>query len=138
MHRTIRRLSFKFSWLYALICLFLNTSIGWVQIRTDFGQQLLQKKIVAPAATESELIIDYQVSNIFNDHIEFGLSIDPNTSSLAGRESAQLEGVINRVGVNIQGTLPLGKRFGIKLQYAPQFENYIGETGATQRIRCVN
>ena len=67
---------------------------------------MLQKEIVVPTVTESELTIDYQVSNVFNDHIEFGLSIDPNTSSLAGRERPQLDGVINRVGVNIQGTLP--------------------------------
>ncbi|MCZ6677635.1 MAG: hypothetical protein O7E52_10325, partial [Candidatus Poribacteria bacterium] len=59
----------------------------------------------------------------------FGLSIDPNTSSLAGRDDPQLEGVINLVGVNLQGTLPLGKRFGLKLQYYPQFENYIGANG---------
>ena len=82
-----------------------------------------------PATSESELTIDYQARNIFNDHIEFGLSIDPNTSSLAGRDNPQLQGVINQASVNFQGTLPLGRRFGLKLQYYPQFENYIGEDG---------
>ena len=102
---------------------------GAAQLQTDFGKQLIQQKPQSSNATEPELVIDYQVSNVFNDHIEFGLSIDPNTSSLAGRENPQLAGMINRVGLNLQGSLPLGERFGVKLHYTPQFENYIGENG---------
>ena len=117
----------------ALLCtiIFFATivSIGESQLQTDFGKQLIQQKPKSSNTIEPELLIDYQLSNVFNDHIEFGLSIDPNTSSLAGREDPQLAGLINRAGVNLQGTLPLGDRFGVKLQYTPQFENYIGENG---------
>lgn len=115
--------------LFTIIFFATNISIGIAQLQTDFGKQLIQQKPKSSNPIEPELLIDYQLSNVFNDHIEFGLSIDPNTSSLAGRENPQLTGLINRVGVNLQGTLPLGDRFGVKLQYTPQYENYIGENG---------
>ncbi len=109
--------------------LLVKASLASAQLQREYGQQLLQQKTEAPAAFESDLTIDYEVSNVFNNHVEFGLSIDPNTSSLARREDPQLRGVINRAGVNLQGTLPIGKRFGLTLQYYPQLENYIGENG---------
>ena len=109
--------------------LLVEASLASAQLRREYGQELLQQETEAPAAFESDLTIDYQVSNVFNNHVEFGLSIDPNTSSLARREDPQLRGVINRAGVNLQGTLPIGKRFGLTLQYYPQLENYIGENG---------
>ena len=112
-----------------IFLLLVEASSVSAQLRREYGQELFQQETEAPAAFESDLTIDYQVSNIFNNHVEFGLSIDPNTSSLAGREDPQLEGVINLAGVNLQGTLPLGKRFGLTLQYYPQLENYIGEDG---------
>ncbi|MDE0300121.1 MAG: hypothetical protein OXN17_15915 [Candidatus Poribacteria bacterium] len=115
--------------LFTVIFFASNIPIGESQLQTDFGKQLIQQKAEPSNTIEPELLIDYQFSNVFNDHIEFGLSIDPNTSSLAGREDPQLSGLINRAGVNLQGTLPLGDRFGVKLQYTPQFENYIGENG---------
>ena len=99
------------------------------QLQLEYGQELFQQETEAPAAFESDLSIDYEVSNVFNNHVEFGLSIDPNTSSLARREDPQLRGVINRAGVNLQGTLPIGKHLGLTLQYYPQLENYIGENG---------
>ena len=129
MTNNIHLMKFSVSLLVTTIFLGLNVSIGEAQLKTDFGKRLVQQKTESPKATEPELVIDYQVSNVFNDHIEFGLSIDPNTSSLAGREDPQLTGLINRTGVNLQGTLPLGDRFGVKFQYTPQFENYIGENG---------
>ena len=129
MASTTRLMKFRVSLLFTIISLALNVSIGAAQLQTDFGKQLIQQKPQSSNATEPELVIDYQVSNVFNDHIEFGLSIDPNTSSLAGRENPQLAGMINRVGLNLQGSLPLGERFGVKLHYTPQFENYIGENG---------
>ena len=116
-------------WIYAAIFLLMSGSISFAQIQSQFGQEFLERRREVPATSESELTIDYQARNIFNDHIEFGLSIDPNTSSLAGRDNPQLQGVINQASVNFQGTLPLGRRFGLKLQYYPQFENYIGEDG---------
>ena len=114
---------------YSTIFLLMSVSIASAQIRSEFGRELLQKRLEESKAVERDFTIDYQVSNICNDHVEFGLSIDPNTSSLAGRDDPQLLGVINRVGVNFQGTLPLSRRFWLKLQSNPQVENYIGEDG---------
>lgn len=122
-------MKFRAALLFTIMFFASNISIGEAQLQTDFGRKLIQQEPKSSNPIEPELLIDYQVSNVFNDHIEFGLSIDPNTSSLAGRENPQLTGLINRVGVNLQGTLPLGDRFGVKLQYTPQFENYIGENG---------
>lgn len=122
-------MKFRTALLCTIIFFAMIVSIGESQLQTDFGKQLIQQKPKSSNTIEPELLIDYQLSNVFNDHIEFGLSIDPNTSSLAGREDPQLAGLINRAGVNLQGTLPLGDRFGVKLQYTPQFENYIGENG---------
>ena len=116
-------------WILLIGLLLAATALASAQIRREYGQEFLQQETEPPPAFESDLTIDYQVSNVFNNHVEFGLSIDPNTSSLAGREDPQLVGLINYGGVNLQGTLPLGKRFGLKLQYYPQLENYIGETG---------
>ena len=115
--------------IFVMVLLLVKTSLTAAQIRREYGQEFLQQETEPPAAFESDLTIDYQVSNVFNNHVEFGLSIDPNTSSLAGREDPQLTGLINYAGINLQGTLPLGKRFGVKLQYYPQLENYIGEDG---------
>ena len=106
-----------------------KASLVSAQLQLEYGQKLLLEESEAPAAFESDLTIDYEVSNVYNNHVEFGLSIDPNTSSLARREDPQLSGVINLAGVNLQGTLPIGKRFGLTLQYYPQLENYIGENG---------
>jgi hypothetical protein len=126
-----------FSWLYPTLLLII-ASIATAQLRPEFGQELLQREIGTQTAVESELTIDYQASNVFNDHVEFGLSIDPNTSSLAGRDDPQLRGVINRAGVNLQGTLPLGKKFWVKLQYNPLLENYIGEKGQLNEFDAFN
>jgi hypothetical protein len=40
----------------------------------------------------------YQIQNSFqyNDHLEFGLSVAPNTNPLAGRQDYQLSGLINQ------------------------------------------
>ena len=114
---------------FVVALLLVEISLASAQLRREYGQELFQQETEPPAAFESDLTIDYQVTNVYNNHVEFGLSIDPNTSSLATREDPQLKGVINRAGINLQGTLPLGKRFGLTLQYYPQLENYIGESG---------
>ena len=130
MRKRFRQFSFKpIHWICLIGLLLIEVSPASAQLRREFGQEFLQQQTEAPAAFESDLTIDYQVSNVFNNHVEFGLSIDPNTSSLARREDPQLRGIINRAGVNLQGTLPIGKRFGLTLQYYPQLENYIGEDG---------
>ena len=113
----------------AIALLLTEVTPSFAQLQREYGQELFRQDTEPPAAFESDLTIDYQVSSIYNNHVEFGLSIDPNTSSLARREDPQLKGVINTAGVNLQGTLPLGKRFGLTLQYYPQLENYIGENG---------
>ena len=130
MGKRFRRFSFKFScYIFVIALLLVEASLASAQLRREYGEKLLLQEPEAPAAFESDLTIDYEVSNVFNNHVEFGLSIDPNTSSLARREDPQLRGVINRAGINLQGTLPIGKRFGLTLQYYPQLENYIGESG---------
>ena len=121
---------FKFPiWICIFLLLSISMSNSSAQIQRQFGQELFEQEIEEPPVFESELTVDYQLSNTFNNHLEFGLSIDPNTSSLAGRENPQLQGFVNQAGVNFQGTLPLGTQFGLKFQYFPQFENYIGESG---------
>ena len=130
MQRRFHRSLFKRSYYICAIALLLvQASLGSAQLQREYGQELFQQETEAPTAFEPDLTIDYEVSNIYNNHVEFGLSIDPNTSSLARREDPQLQGIINRAGVNLQGTLPLGKRFGLTLQYYPQLEKYIGENG---------
>ena len=121
--------SIRFIWICIFTLLSISASISSAQLQRQFGQELFEQEIEEAPAFESELTADYQLSNTFNNHLEFGLSIDPNTSSLAGRENPQLQGVVNQAGVNFQGTLPLGTHFGLKFQYYPQFENYIGENG---------
>ena len=130
MKRRFHRFSFKLTYyIFVIALLLVEASLASAQLRREYGQELFQQETEAPAAFESDLTIDYEVSNVFNNHVEFGLSIDPNTSSLARREDPQLRGVINRAGVNLKGTLPIGERFGLTLQYYPQLENYIGENG---------
>ena len=130
MQRRFHQFLFKLTcYIFVIALLLVEASLASAQLRREYGQELFQQETEAPAAFESGLTIDYEVSNVFNNHVEFGLSIDPNTSSLARREDPQLRGVINRAGVNLQGTLPIGKRFGLTLQYYPQLENYIGENG---------
>ena len=130
MQRPFHQFSFKLTYyIFVIALLLLQASLASAQLQLEYGQELFQQETEAPAAFESDLSIDYELSNVFNNHVEFGLSIDPNTSSLARREDPQLIGVINRAGVNVQGTLPLGKRFGVTLQYYPQFEKYSGESG---------
>ena len=102
---------------------------AFAQLQTEFGQSLLERKPETPETDPAELTIDSHFSNTFNNHIEFGLSVDPYTSGLAGEEDPQLEGMINRFGVNILGDLPVTDKLRLKLQYAPQLENYTGADG---------
>ena len=103
--------------------------LAQAQFQSEFGQNLLEKREETAEAERAELTIDYHQSNTFNNHIELGLSVDPYTSSLAGQESPQLEGLIQRAGVNLRGELPIAKRLRLTLQYAPQIENYTGAQG---------
>ena len=128
MHQQLFHVRFRLAFCIFLL-LSISVSNSSAQIQRQFGQELFEQEVEEPPAFESELTVDYQLSNTFNNHLEFGLSIDPNTSSLAGRESPQLQGVVNQTGINFQGTLPLGSHFGLKFQYFPQLENYIGESG---------
>jgi len=122
------------------ICLIISTQFvgsvllphpqnAFAQLQTEFGQSLLERKPETSETDSAELTIDSYFSNTFNNHIEFGLSVDPYTSGLAGEEDSQLEGMINRFGVNLLGDLPITDKLRLKLQYAPQVENYTGADG---------
>ncbi|MCG9128995.1 hypothetical protein JT359_15500 [Candidatus Poribacteria bacterium] len=115
---------------YTMLVLFFNQPIS-AQIQDQFGQDLQQLlPLTPPKKDTAKLSIDPYSTNTFNNHIELGLSVDPYTSSLAGQESPQLQGIINRLGVNIQGDLPIvDKKLMIKLSYSPQYENYNGAEG---------
>ena len=107
--------------------LLFETHSAFAQLQTEFGQSLLERE---PETSDSaEFTIDSHFSNTFNNHIELGLSVDPYTSGLAGQEDPQLEGMINRFGVNLLGDLPVTDKLRLKLQYAPQVENYTGADG---------
>ena len=112
--------------------------LAQAQFQREFGQNLLPKKQETPESDAAKLTIDYHFSNTFNNHMELGLSVDPYTSSLAGQESPQLEGLIQRVGVNLRGELPIANRFRINLQYAPQIENYTGAQGKLDEFDAFN
>ena len=99
------------------------------QLQTEFGRSLLQKGPEKPETDPAKLRINSHFSNTFNNHIELGLSVDPYTSSLAGQDDPQLAGMINRFGVDLDGDLPVTDKLRLKLQYAPQVENYTGAEG---------
>lgn len=103
--------------------------VARAQLQTDFGKNLLPQKQETPEPESAELTIDYHLSNTFNNHIELGLSVDAYTSSLAGQENPQLEGLIQRAGVNLRAQLPIAQRVRLNLQYAPEIENYTGAQG---------
>ena len=106
-----------------------NRQNAFAQLQTEFGQSLLEKEPKKPETESAELILDAHFSNTFNNHIELGLSVDPYTSSLAGEDDPQLTGLINRIGVNLGGDLPVVDKLRFKLQYTPQVENYTGAEG---------
>ena len=106
-----------------------NRQNAFAQLQTEFGQSLLEKEPEKPETESAELILDAHFSNTFNNHIELGLSVDPYTSSLAGEDDPQLTGLINRIGVNLGGDLPVVDKLRFKLQYTPQVENYTGAEG---------
>ncbi len=119
-------------WISVFICSLIfigGYQHAFAQFQNEFAQELLLEP--EPPKTEpSKLTIDAYLSNTFNNHIELGLSVDPYTSSLAGQESPQLEGIINRLGVNLRGELPIvNNKLQLRLQYAPQLENYNGKEG---------
>ncbi len=119
-------------WISVFICSFVlvgGYQPTFAQFQNEFGQELLLEP-EPPKTDPAKLTIDAHISNTFNNHIELGLSVDPYTSSLAGQESPQLEGIINRLGVNLRGELPIvDDKLRLRLQYAPQLENYNGKEG---------
>ena len=122
------------------ICLIISTQLvssvllsemqsAFAQLQGEFGQSLLERESEIPENDPAELTINSHFSNTFNNHIELGLSVDPYTSGLAGQEDPQLEGMINRFGIDLLGDLPVSDKLRLKLQYAPQVENYTGADG---------
>lgn len=111
------------SLLFCIPCVF-------AQLPPEFGQELLLPEPKQPETQPATFKYDFHLSTTYNDHIEFGLSVDPYISSLAGQEDPQLKGLINRYGLNLRGELPVsGNKLRLRLQYAPQYENYIGVEG---------
>ena len=118
--------------LVACLLIFIGPGVSSLhaQLQTEFGQSLLQQEPEETSETDpAELTISSHFSNTYNNHIELGLSVDPYTSSLAGKDDPQLVGMINRLGVDLHGDLPVTDKLRIKLQYAPQVENYTGAEG---------
>lgn len=128
----MRKISFLY-WNVVCICVLLI--IGYfqpvnAQLQDQFGQDLLQLVPPSPKTDTAKLIIDPHLTNTYNNHIELGLSVDPYTSSLAGQENPQLQGLITQLGVNLQNELPItGKKLKLKMSYYPQYENYSGADG---------
>ncbi len=111
------------------ITLLSNTQSAFAQLQSEFGQSLLEKEPEPSETDPAELTISSHFSNTFNNHIELGLSVDPYTSSLAGKDNPQLAGLINRFGLDLNADLPIADKLRLKLQYIPQVENYTGEEG---------
>ena len=130
--RRVKKIKFSL-WIGMFICTLLvagQLQPAFAQFQNGFDPELLQLPPEPPKTDPAKLTIDAHLSNTFNNHIELGLSVDPYTSSLAGQESPQLEGLINRLGVNMHGDLPIvGDKLRLKLQYFPQLENYTGAAG---------
>ena len=117
--------------LVACLLIFIGPGVDSVgaQLQTEFGQSLLENEPETSETDPAELTVSPHFSNTFNNHIELGLSVDPYTSSLAGEDDPQLSGIINRLGVDLNGDLPVADKFRLKLQYIPQVENYTGADG---------
>ena len=114
----------------SILLFFSQSQPVFSQIQDEFGLELQQLEPIAPETDPAKLTIDARLSNTYNNHIELGLSVDPYTSSLAGQESPQLQGNINRFGLDLIGALPVaGDNLRLKIQYSPQYENYSGESG---------
>lgn len=102
------------------------------QLDSEFEPDLFQLEPTPPEpeSDPAKLTINSYINNTYNNHIELGLSVDPYTSSLAGKESPQLQGLISGVGLDLAGELPIvGNMLRLKMQYTPQYENYTGESG---------
>lgn len=124
------------NWIYLIIftqlvssVLLSDTQDVFAQLQTEFGRSLLEREPETSETDPAELTLNTHFTNTFNNHIELGLSVDPYTSGLAGEEDPQLEGMINRFGVNLSGDLPIADNLRLKLQYAPQVDNYTGADG---------
>ncbi|MEC8894237.1 MAG: hypothetical protein VX901_13015, partial [Candidatus Poribacteria bacterium] len=84
---------------------------------------LLQQDI---KVKQQNIKVKFQTNSTYDNHIEFGLSIDPNTSSLSGRRVPQIQSLINQARIGLQGTFPISQLLGVKTQLKTQLEDYIG------------
>lgn len=99
------------------------------QFQDEFELDLPLPEPKSPEPAPYKFSIDANITNTYNNHIELGLSVDPYTSSLAGQESPQLQGIINQFNMNLRGDLSLTDKFRIQLQLTPQYDNYNGKEG---------
>ena len=125
-----------------ITCLLIFIGMGagnaHAQFQPEFGQSLLKEEPETSETDPAELTINSHFSNTFNNHIELGLSVDPYTSNLAGQDDPQLEGIINRFGVDLNADLPVANKLRLKLQYTPQVENYTGADGKLDEFDARN
>lgn len=89
---------------------------------------LTASALIADAQDGPTFDAQFDVGTRLNDHIEFGIAIDPN-SSLGGREESQLSGLITTSNLKLQGELPLLKGLHLQGSYAPGLERFSGEDG---------
>jgi hypothetical protein len=85
--------------------------------------QSLQQNI---KVKQPNIKVKFQTDSTYDNHIEFGLSIDPNTSSLSGRRNSQIRSFVNQARIHLQGTFPISQLLGVKTQLKTQLEDYIG------------
>lgn len=77
-------------------------------------------------AKQQNIKVEFQTNSTYDNHIEFGLSIDPNTSSLSGRQVPQIRSLINQARIDLQGIFPISQLLDVKTQLKTQLEDYIG------------
>ncbi len=96
---------------------------------------LLQQDI---KVKQQNIKVKFQTNSTYDNHIEFGLSIDPNTSSLSGRRVPQIQSLINQARIDLQGTFLLSQLLGVKTQLKTQLEDYIGRNDKLDNFNGLN
>ena len=102
---------------------FLLLSFPFTSLAQLSSFPLLQPNI---KVKQPNIKVKFQTDSTYDNHVEFGLSIDPNTSSLSGRRNSQIRSFVNQARIHLQGTFPISQLLGVKTQLKTQLEDYIG------------